>query len=72
MLQRALATSALVGGVLFAVNSGGALLQQGFTASLFLKLTVTLVIPFAVSLTSAALTRRELEADTTQSNGGTP
>lgn len=60
MLRRALSTASLVGGALFLVNSGDALLRDGMTGALALKLSVTLVVPFVVSLTSAVLTAREL------------
>lgn len=60
MLGRAVLTSLTVGGALFAINSGGALVQEGLTHMLLVKLTVTVMIPFAVSLTSAVLTAREL------------
>lgn len=68
MLRRAVITALLVGGVLFAVNSGDAVARQGLTAVLAAKLGVTMLIPFVVSLTSSAMTRRELGA--TEGRGG--
>lgn len=61
MLRRALATSLVVGGLLFAVNSGDDVLESGMTAALAAKLAATMLIPFVVSITSSAMTHREIE-----------
>ncbi|MBI2570600.1 MAG: nitrate/nitrite transporter NrtS [Candidatus Schekmanbacteria bacterium] len=60
MIFRSLFTAVFVGGLLFAINSGGAIASAGFTGGLAIKLLLTMLIPFAVSLSSAALTRHEL------------
>ena len=60
MVRRSAATAVVVGGLLFGINSGEALLRAGLTSGLVVKGLVTMAIPFLVSLTSAALTRLEL------------
>lgn len=60
MLRRAVATAILVGGLLFTINSGDAVASQGLTAALATKLAVTMLIPFIVSISSSAMTMREL------------
>ncbi len=67
MVRRSTATAVVVGGLLFAVNSGEALWREGPTATLGAKLLFTMLVPFVVSLVSAAAARVELEA-----SSGTP
>jgi len=62
LVRRSLLTAVLVGGILFAVNSAEAVGQLGFTGALTLKLVVTMLIPFVVSLASAAAARLEMRA----------
>jgi len=70
MIGRSLITSLFVGTVLFAVNSGGAVMEAGLTCRLFTKLVVTMVIPFCVSLISAVLTQNELREGARSKNDG--
>ena len=65
MVRRSQLTAVLVGSVLFGVNSGDAVVQTGFTGALTVKLVVTMLIPFLVSLSSAAATRLEIQAAST-------
>jgi len=62
MVRRSLLTALLVGGVLFGVNSGDTLARTGFTSALVVKLAVTMLIPFVVSLSSSAATLLEIRA----------
>lgn len=62
MLRRSLLTALLVGGALFAVNLGDTLARTGWTCALLVKLTVTMLIPFVVSLSSSVATRLEIRA----------
>lgn len=66
MVRRSMLTALVVGGVLFAVNSADAVVRLGFTAGLVVKLGVTMLIPFIVSLSAAALTRLEVRAALTR------
>lgn len=62
MIQRSVLTALVVGVVLFGVNSGDVLVRTGPTLALGIKLVATMLIPFAVSLFSSALTRMEIRA----------
>lgn len=62
MIRRSLATAVVVGGLLFGVNSGETVWRDGPTAALGARLLFTMLVPFVVSLVSAAATRAELEA----------
>ena len=62
MVRRSLLTALLVGGVLFGVNSGDTLARTGFTNALIVKLAITMLIPFVVSLSSSAATHLEIRA----------
>ena len=62
LLRRSLAVSAVVGGLLFAINSGGRVATEGLTFDLAVRGLLTMLIPFVVSLASAAAARLELTA----------
>jgi hypothetical protein len=52
-VRRALASALLVGPVLVAINHGDAILDGDVTAGRVLKMTLTLVVPYAVSTFSS-------------------
>lgn len=66
MVRRSLLTAAVVGAILFGVNSGDTLARTGLTTALVLKFAATMMIPFVVSLASSAATHLELRAEGTR------
>ncbi|MBI2570349.1 MAG: nitrate/nitrite transporter NrtS [Candidatus Schekmanbacteria bacterium] len=64
MILRSVLTAVAVGGLLFAINSGAAVAREGMTSGLATKLLLTMLIPFLVSLSSAAITRHEMITQT--------
>lgn len=62
MFWRSVATSLVVGSVLFAINHEPTELAGDWTGAMWRQLGLSMLVPFAVSLTSAAMTRREILA----------
>ena len=59
-VKRALATAAIVGTILIAINHGGAIAAGEVTGARLLQICLTAVVPYLVSTVSSVATRREL------------
>jgi hypothetical protein len=58
---RGLMVAAIVGPILTVINQGDVLLSGQYTPRVFLKITLTFLVPFIVSSVSSALTYMEQE-----------
>jgi hypothetical protein len=58
LLRRSLATAAVVGTILVAINQGNVILRGHFPAELFWKLPLTYCVPFCVATWGALINTR--------------
>ena len=59
-VRRALATAAIVGALLIAINHGDEIVQGEMTPARWMKVVLTFIVPYLVSTASSVATRREL------------
>ena len=67
-VRRALATAAVVGAILLAINHGDAIVRGTMDVDRWLRAALTVLVPYVVSTVSSVSTRKELRG----TGGGTP